>query len=938
MSKGRVYVIGCGVLGPEVKSIANQLNLDVELILLPGRLHNTPDLLRNKLQDAIDEASAEADCLRIIIAYGLCGNGTIGIESRNVCLVLPKVHDCISLFLGGNKVYQEQFAQYPGTFYITEGWREEKETQKEQDGEAVWVGDESLGCREILNNYGEGNGRTIVDFFTSWRGNYQRAAYIDTGVGSRDKSRLYAEKLAKDHNWKFDLIKGDLGLLEKLLCATESSDEVLFVPPFYRTLYSSPASTITSAAIQDWEGRDLSGPRHLVFGEEAQSESGVFNYTYGLGLDAGGTYTDGVIYNFITGDIVSKSKALTTRWDYSQGINNCLNQLDKELLEKVELVSVSTTLATNAIVEGHGQKTGLILMDCGGLSSGGLVKHSPKRFIKGRINIQGQVVETVDEQEVRRVVKEMVENDEVTAFAVSGYCGSINPEHEVLVRDIIKQEVNMTVCCGHELSGELNFIIRAQTAVVNGRIIPRMIQLFGKLEYVLEQRNIDAPVMVVKGDGTLMAKSMAIERPVETILSGPAASVAGAKHLTGMKDAMVVDIGGTTTDSGDIVDGNVAICEKGAVVGAVTTHVKALRMKTFGLGGDSHIKWENGCFALGPQRVAPLVWAGEMFGDGISRVLDEFFRHGVRKTQQIILVAMQGEFQFTANDTEEEIYNLLDEQPLSPEQLAKKLDILSYKLLPLSRLEESGLVQRVGLTPTDILHINGAYVLWSRTPAVRMMEIISLALQKDSERLVEQLLDLVTNRISTELVKHGVFGDFAEEELAGSPVYTHFIDSILSKAKERFMVDVSFQHPVIGIGAPASSFLPKVEELLSVKVVVPENGDVANALGAITSHVLVSQRVSLRTNDTGMFIVEGVTGTPAFEKIEDAEKWAVDHLLMGLRQKAKDAGTSQQVVDIKIDDRLVNLADGNSLFLERIIVGSLTGKPDMKCREYSTQY
>ena len=264
---------------------------------------------------------------------------------------------------------------------------------------------------------------------------------------------------------------------------------------------------------------------------------------YGLGIDAGGTYTDAVVYDFEEKKIKSKSKALTTKWDFSIGIDDALAGLDQAMLSQVELVAVSTTLATNAIVEGQGQKTGLLVMNNISSIVDDTVNHSPRRNIQGYINISGQECTPINEEEIRTVVREMADQDGVTAFAVSGFAGAINPAHELRVKEIIEQEVGMVTCCGHELSDLLDFSVRAQTAVLNARIVPLIIGFFREIDDILKSRKITAPVMVVKGDGTLMSVSMARERPVETILSGPAASVAGAKLLTGLHDALVVDMG-----------------------------------------------------------------------------------------------------------------------------------------------------------------------------------------------------------------------------------------------------------------------------------------------------------------------------------------------------------------------------------------------------------
>jgi len=156
----------------------------------------------------------------------------------------------------------------------------------------------------------------------------------------------------------------------------------------------------------------------------------------------------------------------------------------------------------------------------------------------------------------------------------------------------------------------LNFQTRATTAMLNARIIPRLTGLLLDLEKVMADQGICAPIVVVKGDGSLMSAAMAKQRPVETILSGPAASVAGARHLTGIKDALVVDMGGTTTDTAALTADAVNLNEKGSNIGGYRTHVKALEIRTAGLGGDSLIQFEKGKFLIGPKRVAPIAWLG----------------------------------------------------------------------------------------------------------------------------------------------------------------------------------------------------------------------------------------------------------------------------------------------------------------------------------------
>ena len=139
------------------------------------------------------------------------------------------------------------------------------------------------------------------------------------------------------------------------------------------------------------------------------------------------------------------------------GISKALEQLDQDFLRKIELVSLSTTLATNAIVENEGQKVGLIIMPPFGLDIAQNIPYRPKSIIQGQLDITGREIMPVNPDEIRSVVTQMIENHHVTAFAVSGFAGSINPEHELQVKKIIQEETGLFVSCGHELSDNSQF-------------------------------------------------------------------------------------------------------------------------------------------------------------------------------------------------------------------------------------------------------------------------------------------------------------------------------------------------------------------------------------------------------------------------------------------------------------------------------------------------
>ncbi|MCP4671171.1 MAG: DUF1638 domain-containing protein, partial [Desulfobacula sp.] len=591
MSK-KLYVIACAVLAADLKLSAKKLGFDIEYKFLEAGLHNNPKLLKEKLQSAIDEISATSLCKRIIIGYGICGKGSIGIHARSVPLTIPKVHDCIALFLGGDQAYKKEFKKFPGTYYLSAGWCEEKTEPMTQKKQWAYFGDKKLEFNDLVERHGKDAAKQTFDFLNSWQKNYQRAAFIETGAKSSLKYEKFARDMAKEHNWQYEKIKGGQGLIEKMITVDHTTSEILFVPPEHVIGFDAIQSTLSANPVMDIK-TSMNDVSTVIEIEDKKTDIDSY-IKIGLGIDAGGTYTDAVIYDLEKNKTLCKAKSLTTKWDFTVGINSALRKLNQKQLSTIELVSLSTTLATNAIVENVGQKVGMVLMPPYGLGIDKNIPHQPKAVIKGQLEITGRQILAIDPEEVKLVVSQMVENHEVTAFAVSGYAGSINPEHEIQVKKIIHQQTGCFVTCGHELSDSLNFKTRAVTAMLNARIIPRLAGLLLDLEKVMAARKICAPVVVVKGDGTLMSSAMAKQRPVETILSGPAASVAGAKHLTGIKDALVVDMGGTTTDTAALTADSVSLNEKGSNIGGHRTHVKALEIRTTGLGGDSLIEYEKG--------------------------------------------------------------------------------------------------------------------------------------------------------------------------------------------------------------------------------------------------------------------------------------------------------------------------------------------------------
>ncbi len=424
----------------------------------------------------------------------------------------------------------------------------------------------------------------------------------------------------------------------------------------------------------------------------------------GMGIDTGGSYTDCAILDMDTSELFTTAKAHTTPYDLSIGIIDSIDKVfeqGKIKGEDIKLVSVSTTLATNSILQNKGWDVGTILI---GYTPEAMEELKiEKAFVQGGHDLLGDEIDELDEEGVRKVVESMA--SKVKAFAVSAYFGCRNPEHEIITRKIIKEMTGLPVVCGHEMSPKIGMFERTTTAYLNARLLPIIKEFLDRIKASLQERGINAPLMVVKSDGSLTSELVARERPVETMLSGPAASAVGAGVLSKLKDYIVVDIGGTSTDIGRVNDGNCQIDPEGASVGNWITRVKALSMRTIGLAGDSRIWINNGCLCVGPERVIPLSLAAKKHPNLIKKMevnksTDFLIAHSARNAK--------------LDKTEQEVFDSITQlQPVTIDELIRDLVKPGPLILTdVKNFKAQYIIEGVGLTPTDLFHCQGTYVEW----------------------------------------------------------------------------------------------------------------------------------------------------------------------------------------------------------------------------------
>ena len=346
---------------------------------------------------------------------------------------------------------------------------------------------------------------------------------------------------------------------------------------------------------------------------------------FGLGIDTGGTYTDAVIYDFGSGRLQATAKSVTVKEDLTIGINSALDLLPRDMLEHVKLVSLSTTLATNACVEGKGSRAKLIMLGCDTDIVGkygrdcGLPDVPEIIFLEGGHNQQGEAVSEPDWNYLGEQLDRCVNSTD--AFAVVELWGIKNPEFEKSIKEFITRHTGKLTICGHELTGEVNSLKRAASALLNAQLIPLINDFINAVKASMKAKGIKAPLVIVRGDGSLMSEAYARQKPVETMISGPAASVAGGVYLTGEKDCIIIDMGGTTSDLAIVENGRPGLTPEGAEVGKWRTGIKSISISTFGLGGDSLIRHTaEGKLKIGPVRAAPLSWLAFRWPEVLERI------------------------------------------------------------------------------------------------------------------------------------------------------------------------------------------------------------------------------------------------------------------------------------------------------------------------------
>ncbi len=638
----------------------------------------------------------------------------------------------------------------------------------------------------------------------------------------------------------------------------------------------------------------------------------------GIGIDTGGTCTDAVIFDTKSHKVLSQSKTLTTKQDLKIGILTALSGLDQDLARDAAYISLSTTLATNACVEHKGGRAKLVFI---GVNPAAVKKMGSEYGLPPMGDIyfmQGDAGQEDSQQPDWKKFEEDIEKDflEYDSVAIVQMNPKYNDgQYEIRAEKMIKKKLGLPCVRGYNLFQELNVQKRGATALLNARLLPVMEDFFDSIERSLTELGLDLPIVIVKSDGSIMSREFAMSRPVETLLCGPAASIIGAMELSKYQDALIVDMGGTTSDVAMVKDGIPVTSESGISIGEWKTMVKGVSIDTFALGGDSAVKYKRGQLYLDNRRCVPLCMAASQYPK-------------MRKALKT-LVLMDRPFDYPAHEffmlvnspanldkytpSERKFIKALENGPLIYRDAAAAIGT-SPHILNMKRLEDEGTVIRIGMTPTDVMHVYGDYAEFDSEVSELGAAYLATATKTAPQEVCREIYDLTKCRLYSNLVrifmKYETGRDLNLQECENLEKLTAYTFRHAGRSLADFAIRPGFitASKLIGIGAPTKIFLKDVAELLGTEADFPQDGKVANAIGAAMGNISTECIVKIEPykgikSSYLTYVISGGHDTFSLPDYDDALVEAKKTARQGAIERAHQQGAVEEVeVEIEVKE------------------------------------
>ena len=658
--------------------------------------------------------------------------------------------------------------------------------------------------------------------------------------------------------------------------------------------------------------------------------------SYLVGVDTGGTYTDAAIIEASGHRVIASAKAITTKGDLAIGVAEAITRAVALLPQglqpqDISLVSVSTTLATNAVVEGHGSAVGVVLIgfDAAMVARTGIAQAfpgMPVESVPGGHDHNGDPRLPLDLEALEAALSRMA--GKVDAFAVAGAFAVRNAAHEHAARELIVARTGKPVTLSTELSSSLDAPRRALTAALNARLISRVSNLIEAVQRAMAQLQIRCPLMIVKGDGTLALAESVVTRPIETVLSGPAASLVGAHWLSGLDSFIMSDMGGTTTDLGVLLNGRPRVAPDGAELGGWRTMVRAIDVRTIGLGGDSEVLLgPQGKLSVSPQRIMPVALLGQRFPEVLAMLEADLadVDGGNSMQGRFVLLPFGARADAPTGELsprEREVLLQVGERPQALRKLAHSLSVQRA----ISSLRRKGLIQLSGFTPSDAAHVLGLQANWSREAAylagqlgARLREM-KFPTPERTEQFAHDVWNATVRLTGLAILDTALGVKLSDQQL---------IDAVCSGNAQLGLATLSIKPslPVVAVGGPVKVYYPEVARRLGCEIVFPEHCDVANAVGAAISVVAQTVVVRVAGDGSGLFVLHSTLGTQQFSDPAEALRRATEMAREAARAAVLAMGAQAPEVKLSVQKTMLPNANSDTGLLEALITAEAIGRP-----------
>lgn len=548
-----------------------------------------------------------------------------------------------------------------------------------------------------------------------------------------------------------------------------------------------------------------------------------------LGIDTGGTYTDAVLINEHK-KIIARAKSFTTHDNLTKGISRCIDMMDITEPRDICEVHISTTLAVNSILERRFEKIGLLQID-------------EEIEVKPPANYTMTIRNPFRAEAAARYVDKLSDMTEIRKafsgnvdYIVVTSPGRRNSQHyERHVADLIRRDADINVFCASEYSSADDYTERTVAAILTIYLMPVVDQWIHSVEDMMQEKGISAVLKIMNAMGELISCEQAREKPLTTLFSGLAASVKGGLALTDLKDFLLVDIGGTSSDITRIIGRQFREVKEYTKVDEFLIREKTMDVQTFGIGGDSHIKLSQlGNVTAGPQKAVPICVMCSRY-PYLREELEQCRRpdnYEMLTVQDVdCFIGVRGYRHGDLTDLEKDIVEFLVDNPhnvfIISEHFKRDPDALH-----LDRLVKKGAVRLISITPTDVLHAEKKYTEWDAESSNTAIRHMAKQMKVSKTACIAAIKEAISGKLirsCMQSIANFEKEQFDFEESAGA---AFMLDRFYGDSSSMLEMTFRINKPIVALGAPAGTWLKQVADKLDTEVIIPEYGEVANAFGA----------------------------------------------------------------------------------------------------------